>query len=161
MADMLVKLYDIPDKRDIEKQLKKEGIVLKRAMTIDKGVILDYIRTEFNDICPTWFYECEKALLREPVSCFIAVKDARVVGFCCYDTTAKAFIGPIGVSEDYRKRGIAGVLLVKTMEAMLFEGYGYAIIGWVSSVEYYHRAVGAIEIPESDPGIYQRMVANT
>ena len=38
-------------------------------------------------------------------------------------------------------------------------GYGYAVIGWVNSERYYEKAVGAISIPDSSPGIYQRLIS--
>jgi hypothetical protein len=37
---------------------------------------------------------------------------------------------------------------------MRAEGYGYAIIGWASSVDFYKKTVGAVVIEGSDPGIY-------
>ena len=37
---------------------------------------------------------------------------------------------------------------------MRAEGYAYAIIGWASSVDFYRKAVGAIVIEGSEPGIY-------
>jgi hypothetical protein len=33
-------------------------------------------------------------------------------------------------------------------------GYVYAVIGRAGPVEFYQKAVGAIVIPDSDPGIY-------
>jgi hypothetical protein len=37
-------------------------------------------------------------------------------------------------------------------------GYVYGIIGGVGPVEFYRKTVGAIEIPESAPGIYVNML---
>ena len=37
---------------------------------------------------------------------------------------------------------------------MRAEGYAYAIIGWASSIDFYQRAVGAVVIEGSEPGIY-------
>jgi hypothetical protein len=34
-------------------------------------------------------------------------------------------------------------------------GYAYAVVGGVQDIQYYARAVGAIEIPDSAPGIYR------
>ncbi|NQY37181.1 MAG: hypothetical protein HRT37_19885 [Alteromonadaceae bacterium] len=50
MADMLVKLYSQrkADNRDI---LAKEGITLRRALAIDKQPIVNFISSQFNDIC--------------------------------------------------------------------------------------------------------------
>jgi hypothetical protein len=37
---------------------------------------------------------------------------------------------------------------------MRAEGYGYAIIGGVGAADFFARAVGAVAIPDSTPGIY-------
>lgn len=34
MADMLVKLYNIPDSRDLEKRLLEEGIRIKKSLVL-------------------------------------------------------------------------------------------------------------------------------
>ena len=41
---------------------------------------------------------------------------------------------------------------------MRLKGYGYAIIGSVGQTEFYSRAVGAVEIPDSTPGIWDGML---
>ncbi|MEJ2098856.1 MAG: hypothetical protein P8X68_02615 [Desulfobacterales bacterium] len=41
---------------------------------------------------------------------------------------------------------------------MKLKGYGYAIVGAVENSEYYKKAVGALEIPDSAPGIYKNRV---
>jgi len=33
-------------------------------------------------------------------------------------------------------------------------GYGYAIVGHVGEPEFFRRIAGAIEIPDSTPGLY-------
>lgn len=45
-----------------------------------------------------------------------------------------------------------------SLTAMRDAGYGYAIIGGVGPAEFYRRTVGAIEIPDSNPGIYAEML---
>lgn len=158
MSDMLVKLYS-PRKKDKRNPLAKEGIAFRRALAIDKQAIVDFIRHQFNDICPGWEDECVATLYRQPVSCFIAIRDKQVIGFVCYDGTAKGMLGPIGVHESQRNKGLASVLLNLCFEAMLMAGYAYAVIGWVSSTEFYEKSCGAIEIPDSFPGIYARMIS--
>jgi hypothetical protein len=39
--------------------------------------------------------------------------------------------------------------------SLKLKGYGYAIVGDVNDTGYYQKAVGAIEIPDSSPGIYK------
>ncbi|MEO8397022.1 MAG: GNAT family N-acetyltransferase, partial [Chloroflexota bacterium] len=53
---------------------------------------------------------------------------------------------------------IGKALLLACLHDMLAQGYGYAIIGWAGPVEFYVNAVGAIEIPDSRPGVYRGML---
>jgi GNAT superfamily N-acetyltransferase len=62
------------------------------------------------------------------------------------------------VTEAFRGRGIARALMAEVFRAMAYEGYGYAVIPWVNATGYYRDAVGAIEIPDSEPGIYVRKI---
>ena len=41
------------------------------------------------------------------------------------------------------------------MEAMKDLGYVYGAIGGVGPREFYEKAIGAVEVPGSDPGIYR------
>ncbi|MDA7868065.1 GNAT family N-acetyltransferase, partial [Akkermansiaceae bacterium] len=91
---------------------------------------------------------------RQPVACFIATKDKKILGFACYETTAKGYFGPTGVAESARGLGLGKALLLKALEAQREAGYAYAFIGGVGPREFYAKTVGAIEIPGSDPGIY-------
>ncbi len=157
MADMLVPLYKdrpIPNK---EKCIKN-NIQIQRALAIDKQEICSFVNTHFHEICPGWVDECASSLYRHPPSCFLAIKEKKIIGFACYDGTAKGMVGPIGVVEQERKQGIASLLLHTCFEAMKMEGYAYAIIGWVSSTDFYKKVCNAIEIPDSFPGIYERMI---
>lgn len=109
MAGMLVKLYSQrkEDNRDI---LAKEGITLRRALAIDKQPIVNFISSQFNDICSGWVDECVATLYRQPTTCFIAIEYKKVIGFACFDATAKGMVGPIGVHDSYRNKGIAKAL---------------------------------------------------
>ena len=101
-----------------------------------------------------WASEVEVALTRQPVACFIATKEKRILGFACYDTTLRGFFGPTGVSEDARGLGLGKGLLFKALEGLREIGHAYAIIGGVGPREFYEKACGAIPIPGSDPGTY-------
>ena len=157
MADMLVKLYNIPDSHDIEKQLSKEGIRIKKALAPDRSKIIEFSRTcakeDYSD-------EVSAALSNNPVTCYIATKDKKIIGFACYEATAKDFFGPMAVLETERKRGIGRALLLKSLESMRELGYAYAIIGWPakSSVDFYKKCVNADFIEEKSSGIYKRMI---
>ncbi len=155
ITDMLVKLYDLPENYDLEK-LRGQGIHIKRALPVDKDSIVKYIETTFHK---HWANESEVAFSNKPVSCFVAVKDRKIIGFACYNVTSLGFFGPTGISEDYRKNGIGKALLLKSLLSMREEGYSYALIGYVDVArDFYKKTVNAITIENSFPGVYQRMV---
>ena len=153
--DMLVKLYDL--KMPDFDRLKKDGIVIKKAIAPEKEIIVDWVRRNFSN---SWSSECDVAISCVPSKCFIAIKKNQIIGFACYDSTAKGFFGPIGVLEKYRKYGVGKALLLKTLEQMKYDGYAYAIIGWVGPVDFFKKNVNAILIPDSEPGIYDSMLKN-
>lgn len=157
MADMLVKLYEIEDMPQLYEKLEDKGIRIKRALGMDTSKILDFVAAHFHQ---GWVDECRVALQTQPSTCYIAVKEKKVVGFCCYDATYKDYVGPIGVDEKERAQGIGQALMRKCMTAMREAGYGYAIIGWAAekAMPMYERSFGAITIPDSHPGIYANMV---
>lgn len=157
MSDLLVNLYQM-EKGYEEKELKERGVVLKRAMIPDKNKILDFVRTNYDE---GWANECEASFYNKPTSCFIAVKEKEIVGFACYDATARGFFGPIGIAPGLKGGGIGQALLCRTLEAMKEDGYGYAVIGWVgNAIGFYQKCLKVVEIPDSEPhqGIYRRLI---
>lgn len=155
MGDMLVKLYDLPDHAALVAKLEAEGVAIRRALPPEKQIIADWVRANF---FPHWACECERAIFNAPVSCFVAIEGQAIIGFACYDATCKGFFGPFGVAPAARKRRIGTALLWTSLRAMAAQGHAYAIIGWVSSEEYYVKACGAIPIPGSEPGIFRGML---
>ena len=155
--DLLVKLYDLPSIIPEEDTLRASGIELRRALPIDKHIVVSYVRDGFLEM---WASECDMAFSRQPPCCFIAVHERELVGFACYNATCWGFFGPLGVSEAYRRRGIGTALSRKCLSAMWNDGYAYAVIGWVEDegVPFYQRAVGATVIADSHPGIYGGMI---
>lgn len=102
--------------------------------------------------------EAEVAFANHPVSIWLATHEGKCVGFACYDTTSRAFFGPTGVDETYRGKGIGKALLLVALHDMYAQGYAYGIIGDPGPTEFYEKAVGAIPIPGSSPGIYRGML---
>lgn len=157
MADMLVKLYNIPSSYDIEKKLLEEGIKIKKALAPDRSRIID-----FSKICAKEDYsdEVKAAFSNNPITCYIATKEKKIIGFACYEATAKNFFGPMAVLENERKKGIGKLLLLKSLESMQELGYAYAIIGWPakSAVDFYKKCVDAVMIDEKSSGVYKRMI---
>lgn len=157
MGDMLVNLSTIKDTTDYE-ALTKDGITIKRAMSSDKTAILAFIRDNFDQ---NWTDESEHAFTNTPISCYIAVKDREVQGFSCYDATSRGFFGPIGIKKSVHGNGLGKALLIKTLDAMYAQGYGYAIIGWTGKASgFYEKSVNAIAIPDSEPqkSIYSNLI---
>jgi GNAT superfamily N-acetyltransferase len=151
VIDMLVRLYDLPDSTDLYARVATRGVTLRRARAFETHTLTRFAREHFSE---KWASEIQVALTRQPVACFIATRDKRVLGFSCYDVTARGFFGPTGVVEDARGLGLGKALLMKALEALREMGHAYAIIGGVGPREFYAQACGAIEIPGSDPGIY-------
>ena len=152
MIDMLVNLYELPDSGDLYESVKDKGITLRRANVYERHIVADWVGERFS---PKWVSEVKVAFGRQPVTCFIATRDKEILGFACVETTAKGFYGPTGVSEEARGTGIGKALLFRCMEALKESGYVYGVIGGVGPREFYEKAIGATEIPNSDPGIYR------
>lgn len=152
MPDMLVKLYDLPDERQIAEICDRYQIEIRRAMTPDRERILSWVR---ENVSISAVGECAAALSGHPVTCYLATRGAEILGVACYDATAPDFFGPLEVLGEWQGRGIGTALLLKCLYAMQTEGYGYAIIGSVGPVAFYEKTCGAMVIPDSDPGIYK------
>jgi ribosomal protein S18 acetylase RimI-like enzyme len=147
MSDLLVKLYTLP-----LPSASPANVAVRRAFAAEKRLVCDWVATQFDS---GWASECEASFARLPAACFIAVRDRDLLGFACYDATARGFFGPTGVAEAERRHGIGAALLSAALHDMMAQGYAYAIIGAADSIEFYRKHVGAIEIPDSHPGFYR------
>ena len=137
MPDLLVKLYDLAPCTESVGELEKQGILIKRAMSPDLTVIREFIQSNFS---VTWADEASKAVLNLPSSCYIATQNGKIVGFACYDTTAKGFFGPTGVNESMRGKGVGKALYLKCLASMYEAGYAYAIVGSAGPVDFYVKS---------------------
>lgn len=155
MPDMLVKLYTLPPLEPVVEPLWAAGVDVRRAMPPEKHLVSAWIREHFH---AAWSSECEVAMSHHPVSCFVAVENDQLLGFACYDATLKGFFGPTGVSEAARGRGVGRALLLACLHDMRAQGYGYGIIGAAGPVDFYRKALGAIEIEDSWPGVYRGLL---
>nr|WP_287939586.1 GNAT family N-acetyltransferase [Algoriphagus sp.] len=156
MKDMLVRLMELPDASELEKRLlEKEKIVFRRAIAPEKHLISEWVMEQFGAY---WKSEVEVAFSRQPVSCWIAQRGNELLGFACYECTARNFFGPTGTKESERGKGIGKVLLIKSLESLREMGYAYAIIGGVGPAEFYEKAVGAKIIEGSEVSIYQHLL---
>jgi GNAT superfamily N-acetyltransferase len=154
MRDMLVRLYAIPSVEEALAGCAKRGVTIRRALSPERLAVVDWVRAQFASSAA----EAETAFAQVPVTCFIALRDMEILGFACYDVTCRNFFGPEGVAPAERGRGIGRALLLCALHAQRARGYAYAIIGGVGPAQFYEKAVGAIAIPGSTPGVYAGML---
>lgn len=151
MPDLLVPLYKLPPVAEPVATLRESGIAIRRAHPFDLSRTRRFVAREFTE---TWADEAEAAFARQPITCYLAIYDKRIIGFSCADATAKGFFGPTGVDPAFRGKGIGNALLLVALHGLRESGYGYGIIGAAGPVEFYVKAVNAIPIPNSWPGVY-------
>jgi len=152
MSDMLVKLYELSSDWGFLAQQEKIGITIRKPIGPEKHLIVDWVREKFSD---AWASETDMAISNKPETCFVAVKDNKLIGFACYDATALGFFGPIGVEASCRGKGTGKALLLSCLLDMKLKGYGYAIVGMTGKMEFYSKAVGAVEIPDSSSSVWK------
>lgn len=152
MQDMLVRLYDLPESQSLYNQLEEEKIFIRRAMAPDKARVLDFVEAVSSSSAKS---ECDVGFSRQPIAVFIATYEDKIIGYSVYNATCLNFFGPTAVLSEYRGKGIGKALLIRALEAMYHEGYGYAIIGGVGPAEFYAKSVGAVLIEDSSPGMYK------
>ncbi len=155
MPDMLVRLYDLPPLEPALTKVKAQGFDIRRGLAPEKHLVAGWAGSTFG---PTWQSECEVGFGFAPPTVFVATCDRQLLGFACYDTTAKGLFGPTGVDESARGQGIGTALMLTALHAMHANGYAYAVIGSAGPVEYYRCALGAMVIEHSDPGLYAGML---
>ena len=155
MKDMLVRLYDLQDYSALEAKLAGEGIEVRRALAPERRLVARWAADKFSEL---WASEIEVAFGRQPIACHVATLEGRIVGFACHDTTARGFFGPTGVDPSVRSRGVGKVLLWRALRGLWELGYAYGIIGGVGPADFYRKAVGAVMIEGSNPGIYRGLL---
>jgi len=152
MPDMLVNLLRLPHEQPLIQRLEQQNIQIRRALAPDKLRIVSWVQQNSGISAAG---ECDVCFSRLPVSCFIATRGAKMIGYACYNAIAPDFFGPTRVQDADREHGVGQALLLRSLRAMRDEGYLYAIIGGVGPQEFYKKSVEAILIPDSTPGVYQ------
>ena len=154
---MLVNLLKLPAADEALDVLAKTGVVVRRAQPFEITPVMEFVEREFS---VGWADEISVGFANKPVTVFIATFESQVVGFAGYECTRRAFFGPTGVIEEMQSRGIGKALLLACLNGLRQMGYVYAIIGRAGPVEFYESIVGAIVIPDSDPGIYTDLLTS-
>lgn len=149
---MLIKLFDLEIDWSFISQQAQQHVTIRKPIGPDFVFVLAWAERHFPQ---TWLGEIQRALHNEPCSCYIAQQDSTLLGIACYDATALGYFGPLGVIESARGTGIGRSLSHACLLEMRLKGYGYAIVGMAGKPEFYRRIAGAVEIPGSDPGIYE------
>ena len=156
MPDMLVKLYDLPE--DAQTACPRdESVQIRRAMAPDKFRVVEWVK-EHSGLSAAG--ECDVCFARPAVSCFIATRGKKILGYACYDATAPDFFGPTRVLDEEQGGGIGRALLLASLLALKELGYAYAVIGWPArdAVAFYRNVVGAMPIPDDSLGLYRDMI---
>ncbi len=154
MADLLVNLLKLPTFDDIAEQ----RFLVRRAQPFELTPVRRFVETNFSR---SWADEISVGFARQPVSVFVATIDRELVGFAGYECTRRGFFGPTGVIPAAQGKGIGKALLLASLTALREMGYVYAIIGAAGPVDFYQKAVGAIAIPDSEPGIYTDLLKDS
>ena len=151
MPDLLVNLLPLPPFQSFIDNLNHAGINIRRAQPFEITPVRQFIEKNFS---VAWADEVSIGFANKPATVFIATRKSRVIGFAGYECTRKAFFGPTGVAESERGHGIGKALLIAALWGLRELGHVYGIIGAAGPVEFYQKEVGAIVIPDSEPGIY-------
>ncbi len=151
-SDMLVKLYELQVDWSCVAGQEKLGVVIRKPIGPEMRLLVDWVGKVFS---VGWGSEVAMALANKPVSCFVAVREGKPIGFAAYDATVLGFLGPMGVEKSGQGQGTGKALLLAALIDMKLKGYGYAIIGAAGPLEFYKKTVGAVEIPGSHPGVYK------
>ena len=154
MPDLLVNLLKLPPLENTA----AEGFLIRRAQPFELTPVRAFVTTNFSQ---KWADEISVGFTRQPISVFIATIERELVGFAAYECTRRGYFGPTGVIQAAQGKGIGKALLFASLGALREMGYVYAIIGAAGPVRFYQKTVGAIIIPDSEPGIYTDSLKST
>ena len=154
MPDLLVNLLKVPALENTGAQ----EYLIRRAQPFELTPVRTFVATNFSQ---SWADEISIGFAQQPISVFIATIQRELVGFAAYECTRRGFFGPTGVIPAGQGKGIGKALLLASLWAMREMGYVYAIVGAAGPVRFYQKTVGAIIIPDSEPGIYTDSLKST
>lgn len=66
---------------------------IRVALPPEQHIVTDWVRANFSAY---WASEVAVAMAHQPPGCLIATVDGGLVGFACYDATARGFFGADG-----------------------------------------------------------------
>ena len=150
MPDLLVNLLKLPELSASTSKLER-GTTIRRAQPFEITQTMSFVQTQFSQ---AWADEISVGFANKPITVFLATEKQAIVGFASYECTRRGFFGPMGVAQEVQNRGIGKALLLACLWGLRDMGYVYGVIGGAGPVDFYQNAVGAIVIPDSEPGIY-------
>ena len=154
MTDLLVNLY--AHRLDaLGARVADVDAVIRRALPPELHIVAAWAETHFSAY---WGSEVRVAMAHQPPGCLVATVDGALVGFACYDATARGYFGPTGVDPSHRGRRIGLALFYHALMAMKAMGYGYAIIGAAGPIDFYADAVGATPIASAGEDLYRGLL---
>jgi predicted N-acetyltransferase YhbS len=145
MPDLLVNLLKLPTRETAPE------FVVRRAQPFESSAVRSFVTEHFSR---SWADEISVGFARQPISVLVATIDRELVGFAAYECTRRGFFGPMGVIESAQSKGVGKALLIAAMWGLREMGYVYVVVGAAGPVHFYQKTVGAIIIPDSEPGIY-------
>lgn len=146
MPDLLVNLLKLPPAES-----GAQEFVVRRAQPFELSAVRGFVEENFS---VSWADEVSVGFARQPISVFVATMERELIGFAAYECTRRGFFGPMGVADRAHGKGAGKALLLAAMWGLRERGYVYAIVGAAGPVRFYQKTVGAIIIPDSEPGIY-------
>ena len=146
MPDLLVNLLKLP-----AMESESQEFLVRRAQPFELSAVRRFVEENFSQ---SWADEVSVGFARQPITVFVATMERELIGFAAYECTRRGFFGPMGVVERAHGKGAGKALLLAAMWGLRELGYVYAIVGAAGPVRFYQKTVGAIVIPDSEPGIY-------
>ena len=146
MPDLLVNLLNLPALASEPREF-----LVRRAQPFELSAVRGFVAESFSR---SWADEISVGFARQPITVFVATMNRELIGLAAYECTRRGFFGPMGVVEQAHGKGVGKALLLAAMWGLRERGYVYAIVGAAGPVHFYQKTVGAIVIPDSEPGIY-------
>lgn len=145
--DLIAKLYTLREDPALEASLEEKGIRIKRVMPPDFTLVYEFIRDNF---AHSWADEALAAMMNG--ACYVAIRDGKLLAFCCAGAFAPDYVGPGGTIPEARGLGINAVLVQKSFRYLKEQGFQYAVNGSASPEErrIVERIVDVIKVEDSE-----------
>jgi GNAT superfamily N-acetyltransferase len=119
---------------------KEDGLEFSSVGGSEQIEVLDWIEAHFY---PLWRSESAYALNRPAPSVFISRdKTGELLGFATINGVAPGRFGPMGVSDDQRRRGIGTILLFDAFQALKDQRFTKATVHWTGQLYFYTQVPG-------------------